>query len=160
MSGVRKYITNFFSSDLQKEDLVMSRIHATMDDFNFAPRREVGTTSLDVAFKLHGTTIMFYHFDKNFFVSLLACREKPRNWNMNCLNFSLFLAVKSLDFLQDLSFNIQRYATTGALLYTQANGLGLPVSFVFSAPILISLKGSIVKTKQPGTVGRHINLNL
>lgn len=72
----------------------------------------------------------------------------------------LILAVKSLDFLQDLSFNIQRYATTGALLYTQPNGLGLPVSFVFSAPILISLKGSIVKTKQPATVGRHLNLNL
>jgi hypothetical protein len=75
MAGIRKYMTNFFSTDLQKDDLVMSRIHATMDDFNFAPRRELGM-GLDVAFKLHGTTIMFYHFDKNFFVSLLGCKDK------------------------------------------------------------------------------------
>jgi hypothetical protein len=70
------------------------------------------------------------------------------------------LAATNLEFLHDLSFNIQRYATTGALLYTQPNGLGIPVSFIFSAPILISLKGSIAKTKQAGTVGRNINLNL
>jgi hypothetical protein len=70
------------------------------------------------------------------------------------------IAATNLEFFRDFSFNIQRYATTGALLYTQPNGLGFPVSFIFSAPILISLKGSIAKTKQPGTVGRHINLNL
>lgn len=141
MSGMRKYITNLSSSTLQKEDLVMSRISATMDDFNFAPRRELGVSSLDVVFKLHGTIVMFYNFDKNFLASALA-------------------SATNLEFLHDLSFNIQRYATTGALLYTQPNGLGLPVSFVFSAPILISLKGSISKTKQSGTVGRHLNFNL
>ncbi|XP_046463734.1 uncharacterized protein LOC124209680 [Daphnia pulex] len=141
MSGMRKYITSVFSSTLQKEDLVMSRIAATMDDFNFAPRKELGVSSLDIAFKLHGATIMFYNFDKNFLASALA-------------------SATNLEFLHDLSFNIQRYATTGALLYTQPNGLGIPVSFIFSAPILISLKGSIAKTKQAGTVGRNINLNL
>lgn len=75
MSGMRKYITSVFSSTLQKDDLVMSRIAATMDDFNFAPRKELGVSSLDVAFKLHGTTIMFYNFDKNFLASALACKK-------------------------------------------------------------------------------------
>jgi hypothetical protein len=155
-------MTNLFSSTLQKEDLVMSRISATMDDFNFAPRRELGVSSLDVTFKLHGTTIMFYNFDKNFLASALACkgncqRKIFKNNNQLKLNS---IAATNLEFLHDLSFNIQRYATTGALLYTQPNGLGIPVSFIFSAPILISLKGSIAKTKQPGSVGRHINLNL
>ena len=70
MSGMRKYINNIFSSTLQKEDLVMSRIHDTMDEFNFAPRKEL-EMSLDIAFKLHGTVVMFYHFDKNFFGSAL-----------------------------------------------------------------------------------------
>ena len=119
MSGVRKYITNFFSSDLQKEDLVMSRIHATMDDFNFAPRREVGTTSLDVAFKLHGTTIMFYHFDKNFFVSLLACREKPRNWNMK---YELFKFL-SLSSCQEPGFPARSIVQYSALRYDRRTTL-------------------------------------
>jgi len=65
-----------------------------------------------------------------------------------------------LDFLQDLSFNFQRYATAGALLYTQPDGLGLPVSFVFSAPLIIGIKGSMTKTKVPGMIGRHIQLSL
>jgi hypothetical protein len=76
MSGMRKYMTNLFSSTLQKKDLVMSRISATMDDFNFAPRRELGVSSMDITFKLHGTTIMFYNFDKNFLASALACKEQ------------------------------------------------------------------------------------
>jgi hypothetical protein len=54
----------------------MSRISATMDDFNFAPRRELGVSSMDITFKLHGTTIMFYNFDKNFLASALACKEQ------------------------------------------------------------------------------------
>lgn len=165
---MRKYITNLSSSTLQKEDLVMSRISATMDDFNFAPRRELGVSSLDVVFKLHGTIVMFYNFDKNFLASALACKfNKQRKKTMSVrkklliFEFLFFsIAATNLEFLHDLSFNIQRYATTGALLYTQPNGLGLPVSFVFSAPILISLKGSISKTKQSGTVGRHLNFNL
>lgn len=52
----------------------MSRISATMDDFNFAPRKEL-SVSVDVAFKLHGTTLMFYHFDKSFFLSVLGCKN-------------------------------------------------------------------------------------
>lgn len=73
MSGMRKYMTNLFSSTLKQEDLVMSRISDTMEDFNFAPRKELGM-SLDVAFKLHGTTLMFYHFDKDFLKSALGCK--------------------------------------------------------------------------------------
>lgn len=132
-----------------------------MDDFNFAPRKEL-SLSVDVAFKLHGTILMFYHFDKNFVMSVMGCKYDQVIFPpFKQLFYSSFtIAAKSLDFLQDLSFNIQRYATTGALLYTQSNGLGFPVSYVFSAPILISIKGSIAKTKQPGTVGRIIKLNL
>ena len=64
--------------------------------------------------------------------------------------------------MHDLSVNIQRYATAGALLYTQPGGLGFPVSFVLSAPILISLKGSVTKTKgnPAGVIGRSLSLNL
>ena len=88
MSGMRKYMTNLFSSTLQKDDLVMSRIAATMDDFNFAPRRELGVSSLDVAFKLHGATIMFYNFDKNFLTSALACKDKFKGEKKIIINFN------------------------------------------------------------------------
>lgn len=88
MSGMRKYITSVFSSTLQKEDLVMSRIAATMDDFNFAPRKELGVSSLDIAFKLHGATIMFYNFDKNFLASALACKKIIRTKKEIIINFN------------------------------------------------------------------------
>ena len=65
-----------------------------------------------------------------------------------------------MDVLNDLSVNIQRYATAGALLYTQPAGLGWPVSVVWSSPLLISVKGSISKTKTPGLIGRNIALSL
>lgn len=73
MTGVRKFLTNFLSTTLQKEDLIMSRLSSTMDDFNFAPRKEL-SLSVDVAFKLHGTILMFYHFDKNFVMSVMGCK--------------------------------------------------------------------------------------
>jgi hypothetical protein len=59
-----------------------------------------------------------------------------------------------------VALNFQRYATTGALLYTQPNSLGLPTSFVFSAPLLISLKGAITKPKTSATFHRNVNINL
>jgi len=71
-----------------------------------------------------------------------------------------FVAAKNLEVLQDMTLNIQRYAITGALLYTQPNGLGMPVSHFFSAPLLISLKGAINKLKTSKGFGREININI
>ena len=62
--------------------------------------------------------------------------------------------------MQDVKMNMQRYATTGALLYTQPNGLGLPVSHIFSAPIMISLKGTISKIRGIKGFGREFDINI
>lgn len=59
-----------------------------------------------------------------------------------------------------MTLNLQRYAVTGAILNTQPNGLGFPVSQFFSAPLLISLKGSISKIRTTKGLGRDISLNI
>lgn len=143
----------------KKEDHHSFRTQSSMHDVNFAPRRELGMWA-DVAFNLHGSTVMFCHFDRKFLQYAIGCKRYTypfaRNWWwIDSLRFN---SCQDFEILQDLNVNLQRYATTGALLYTQPNSL--PVSVVMSAPILLSLKGSISKLKTPGVVGRRINLSL
>ena len=161
---MRRYITNLSSSSWRESDLNVARFQQTMDSFRFASRKESAGTGSDVVFTLHGTTVMFYHMDKTTLNKIGQCKSPQllivnqitKIMNELCNN----QAATSLDFLQDVAFSIQRYATAGALLYTQPDGLGLPVSFVFTAPLIIGIKGSMTKTKVPGMIGRLMQMSL
>ncbi len=74
MTGIRRQLSNLFSRSLKQEDLNLGRFHEAMEDFNFARRKELNS-SADIAFALHGTTVMFYHFDRPFFDKNLYCKS-------------------------------------------------------------------------------------
>jgi len=70
---MRRYITSLSSSSWRESDLNTVRFQQTMDTFQFASRKESAGTGADVAFTLHGTTVMFHHMDKAFLNKIGQC---------------------------------------------------------------------------------------
>ena len=101
MSGMRRQTTGLFAyggagATLRKEDLNLDRLHEILsEDLNFSPPADGAAAepgaSADVAFKLHGTTVMFYHFDKQFLQTAMTCTPSPQNMRTSCFNPFRFL---------------------------------------------------------------------
>lgn len=66
MSNMRKYVMTLLSATLRNEDLNLARTRRLLEQFQFAARQQQDM-SADVTFTLHGSVVMFYHFDPSFF---------------------------------------------------------------------------------------------
>lgn len=75
-SGIRRRLAGLLSGvSLQSVDLNAQRLHSVLEEFNFASRPdEAAGSSADVAFTLHGTTVMFYHFNRQSFDKIISCK--------------------------------------------------------------------------------------